>query len=162
MNTNETKIPQFDFRKIRAIIDTPDALQTLISKYPEIEVDILSFKENPGCECGRRVHLFLDEKYSIDEDKVFIDSIMSQPDTKARYEGIVRAYENFEKSKVDKGEAPAGQIPPNMVDLRGRVMQIGKTDEDWSNLWNQIIDTRGAYKSFSVLEKEDHLKVYFL
>lgn len=162
MSTKIEKTLEFDFIKIRAIIDTPEALQLLISKYPEIEVDILSFKENPGCECGRRVHKFMDEKYSIEEDKIFIDVLMNSENVKKKYDGIVKVYEQHEKNKAKNGESPNAQIPSNMTDYRGRVLKIGKTEEDWSKLWTQIIDERAAYRAFSVVEQEDHLKVYFL
>jgi len=49
-----------------------------------------------------------------------------------------------------------------MTDYRGKVFVVGVTDEDWANFWKKITLDKAAYRSFSIIAKEDYLKVYFL
>ena len=44
----------------------------------------------------------------------------------------------------------------------GRVFEIGKSEEDWKNLAKKLTDEKISFKSFSVVEKEDKLVVYFI
>jgi hypothetical protein len=44
----------------------------------------------------------------------------------------------------------------------GKVFEIGKSEEDWKNLANKLSDEKIGFKSFSVVEKEDKLVVYFI
>ena len=44
----------------------------------------------------------------------------------------------------------------------GRVFEIGKTEQDWKNLCKKLELEKVMFKSFSVVEKEDKLVVYFV
>ena len=44
----------------------------------------------------------------------------------------------------------------------GRVFEIGKSEEDWKNLCKKLELEKISFKSFSVVEKEDKLVVYFI
>jgi len=44
----------------------------------------------------------------------------------------------------------------------GRIFEIGKTEEDWKNLAKKLSEEKINFKSFSVVEKEDKLVVYFI
>ena len=44
----------------------------------------------------------------------------------------------------------------------GRIFEIGKGEEDWKSLCKSLEDQKFLFKSFSVVEKEDKLIVYFI
>ena len=44
----------------------------------------------------------------------------------------------------------------------GRVFEIGKSEEDWKNLAKKLSDEKISFKSFSIIEKENKLVVYFI
>jgi|LauGreDrversion2_6_1035139.scaffolds.fasta_scaffold01159_1 hypothetical protein len=139
-----------DFTTIRALIEIPDIFDSLKNKYPEIEVDLLSWKDNPDCTCGQRVNNFFTEKYSIEEDKNFLDELINREEVKSKTEQIT-------KDQIQNG------IPPNMTDYRGRVFTVGIKEEDWLDFWNnKVVQDRAAYRSFSIINNGNELKVYFL
>jgi hypothetical protein len=139
-----------NFTTIRALIEIPEIFDSLKRKYPEIEVDLISWKDNPNCTCGQRVNNFFIEKYSIEEDKIFLDHLMNSEQVKLKTEEITK-------------EQIHSQIPPSMTDYRGRVFTVGLKEEDWLNFWNtRVVEDRAAYRSFSVVNNGNELKVYFL
>ena len=139
-----------NFTTVRALVEISANFDLLKNKYPEIEVDLISWKENPNCECGQRVHKFFIEKYSIEEDKIFLDNLINNEELKQKIEEITR-------SQIHD------QIPPNMTDYRGRVFTVGTKEEDWLDFWNnRVVQDRAAYRSFSVINHANELKVYFL
>ena len=42
-----------NFTTVRALVEISANFDLLKNKYPEIEVDLISWKENPNCECGQ-------------------------------------------------------------------------------------------------------------
>jgi beta-xylosidase len=136
-----------DFSKLRALIEVDDTFNILKEKYKEIEVDLLSWRENPTCSCGKRVHEFFNKTCEDQNEMDFLNNMFELDKVKEKIE--------IEKQK-------ASQLPPNMTDYRGKVFTVGKTDEDWWNFWQKIIQDKAAYRTFSLLEKEDYLKIYFL
>jgi hypothetical protein len=132
-----------DFGKLRALIEVDDTFNVLKEKYKEIEIDLLSWRDNPTCSCGKRVHEFFNKTSEDQNEMDFLNKM-------------------FELDKVKEKIEMQKQIPPNMTDYRGKVFTVGKTDEDWWNFWQKIIKDKAAFRSFSLLEKEDYLKIYFL
>jgi len=47
------------FLTLRAAVETPETFDILKEKYKNIEIDLLSWRDNPTCECGQRVSDFL-------------------------------------------------------------------------------------------------------
>ncbi|NBW12811.1 MAG: hypothetical protein EBR82_32785 [Caulobacteraceae bacterium] len=80
--------------------------------------------------------------------------------------------EEIKKLISEKNEEIINSIPSKLSHLDqiynlhknsgGKIFQIGKTEQDWANLAKKITDERINFKSFSIIEKEDKLVVYFI
>jgi hypothetical protein len=148
---------QIDFLSLRASIETDEIFETLKQKYTEIEVDLLSWRNNPSCACGKRVFDFFSKIYQEDEGQAkFLDSLFQEEKVKEKARELTQA----KRKVVTQQDIP--QVPPEMTDYRGKIFTVGKSEEDWSNFWKKINEDRAAYRTFSLIDAGEYLKVYFL
>jgi hypothetical protein len=131
---------------ITALINNNNTFEILKNKYTEILADLVSSKTNPNCSCRGRIGAFFTKKYNESpEDKAFLDELFHKPE-------IIESYERIIRTTPQRPAAPRS--------ISGKIFRIPKTDEGWEALNKDIA---GSYfKSFNILEKEDHLEVYFL
>ena len=148
----------FPLINLRVAIDTPETFDILKEKYKDIEIDLLSWRDNATCECGQRVSAFFNKIYTQNEDAIFLDELFKNEKIQEKIKEINK---NPPRRVIDGASNPA-QLPPEMTDYRGKVFVVGTTDEDWANFWQKIMIDKAAYRSFSVIAKEDYLRVYFL
>jgi hypothetical protein len=148
---------EINFLKLRAAIETEETFNTLKEKYKDIEIDLLSWRDNPSCSCGQRVHEFFNKIYNQNDDSVFLDELFKNEKIQEKIKEISKP-----RRRIVDGSSSPSQLPPEMTDYRGKVFVVGKSDEDWANFWQKIISDKAAYRSFSLLEKEEYIKVYFL
>jgi hypothetical protein len=133
---------------------------SLKDKFPEILADLTSSRNNPNCSCKNRVKAHLQSKLANEAD--YFNNLINNEEVKKLTE---------EKAE----EIKSSQVPTNPMENHiqmiqqsmfknsgGRVFEIGKTEEDWKNLAKKLSEEKINFKSFSVVEKEDKLVVYFI
>jgi arsenate reductase-like glutaredoxin family protein len=129
-------------------------------KFPEILADLTSARNNPNCSCKNRVKAHLQAKITTEED--YFNNLINNEEIKKLLQ---------EKAE----EIKASQVPSNPMENHfqmiqqnifknngGRVFEIGKSEEDWKSLCKKLELEKISFKSFSVVEKEDKLVVYFI
>jgi hypothetical protein len=116
---------------------TFDRLKT---DFPEILADLTTFKNNPNCSCRSRVAKF------------FTDKLQQEPTMLNKY-----IYNEQElTTELNKAE-----LLKQHTNYSGKIVTIPKTDEAWKAL-SQEINQGKIFRSFSVVERENELVVYFL
>lgn len=125
-------------------------------KYPELEIDLLSSRDNPNCECKQRVINYLTTRLNIKEDETFLKGLIDSDNAKKLREEINENWkfiieeETFKKQNVSLEFASPGKI-----------YKVEKSDEAWLEFVTKIRSNL-QFQNFSVVDKETHLEVYFI
>jgi hypothetical protein len=133
---------------------------SLKGKFPEILADLTSSRDNPNCSCKNRVKAHLQSKITSEED--YFNNLINNEEIKKLLE---EKAEEIKSSQVpsDPMENHFKMMQESMFrNSGGRVFEIGKSEGDWKNLAKKLSDEKISFKSFSVVEKEDKLIVYFI
>jgi hypothetical protein len=142
------------------LIKNDTFFNSLKDKFPEILADLTSSRNNPNCSCKNRVKAFLfskinaEDKYfeellSIEEIKNLIDSKKENISNEANHQAAMD--EHFKKMQ-DMVYKNSG----------GKIFEINKDEKSWQDLCKKLENEKIAFKSFSVVEKEEKLIVYFI
>lgn len=132
---------------------------SLKDKYPEILADLTSSRTNPNCSCKNRVRSHLLGKLIVDAN--YFNDLLNNPEIKKLLEDKNNEIQTTQFK--DPMEEHMRLMRENMFkNSGGRVFQIGKTEQDWQNLCKRLEAEKVSFKSFSVVEKEDKLVVYFV
>ena len=117
----------------------PDVWSELKTDFPEQLADLTSFEGNPNCSCGGRLSKFFREKLSADAN-------------------VLNKYNKYpeELNSVISNRINAQQ--QNM--LAGRIIEIEKGEQSWSEFVQTLMGKQ--FHSFSIVEREDKVAVYFL
>lgn len=121
------------------LVNENNSFEQIKTDFPEIIADWVSMKNNPNCTCRGRVNKFFQEK------------LMTAPDLLNKYVSDVAAFH----SKIS--EMANQRLQNNYI---GKMFIIPKGEESWKNFASQT--TGKTYRSFSVVERETDLVVYFL
>jgi len=132
---------------------------SLKEKFPEILADLTSSRNNPNCSCKNRVKAHLQSKLQTEAE--YFTNLLNNEEVKK----IVN--EKAEEIKTTQSKDPMEEhmrmMRENMFrNSGGKVFEIGKTEQDWKNLCKKLELEKIVFKSFSVVEKEDKLVVYFV
>jgi hypothetical protein len=125
-------------------------------KYPELEIDLLSSRDNPNCECKQRVINYLTTRLNIKEDETFLKSLIDSDNAKKLREEINENWrfiieeETFKKQNISLEFSSPGKI-----------YKVEKSDEAWLEFVTKIRSSL-QFQNFSVVDKETHLEVYFI
>lgn len=125
-------------------------------KYPELEIDLLSSRDNPNCECKQRVTNYLTTRLNIKEDETFLKGLIDSDNAKKLREEINENWkfiieeETFKKQNVSLEFSSPGKI-----------YKVEKSDEAWLEFVTKIRSSL-QFQNFSVVDKETHLEVYFI
>jgi hypothetical protein len=133
---------------------------SLKDKFPEILADLTSSRNNPNCSCKNRVKAHLQAKLANEAD--YFNNLINNEEVKKLTE---EKAEEIKSSQVPNNpmEKHMQMMQQNMFKNSGGVVfEIGKNEEDWKNLCKKLTDEKIGFKSFSVVEKEDKLVVYFI
>ena len=133
---------------------------SLKDKFPEILADLTSSRNNPNCSCKNRVKAHLQAKIAAEES--YFNNLISNEEIKKLTQ---EKAEEIKNSQVPTNpmENHIQMMQQNMFrNSGGRIFEIGKTEEDWKNLAKKLSEEKINFKSFSVVEKEDKLVVYFI
>jgi len=133
---------------------------SLKDKFPEILADLTSSKNNPNCSCKNRVKAHLQAKITTEED--YFNNLINNEEIKKLLEEKAGEIKSSQVSS-DPMEHHMQMMQQNMFrNSGGRVFEIGKSEEAWKDLAKKLSDEKIGFKSFSLVEKEDKLVVYFI
>jgi|688.fasta_scaffold115491_2 hypothetical protein len=118
---------------LKEIVKDDKKFKILRKQFPEVTGDLLSFKYNPNCSCRSKVLDYFSNK--IKQNKKLLDDYVKDIDSTTKDK-----IKNIEKK------------------LSGKIFYVRK------NSWEEFAKNLEGkyYKSFSIIEKKDELKVYFL
>ena len=122
------------------LIKNPAIFEAIGSDHPKIIADWVSFKNNPNCTCRGRVA------------KYFVDLLDTEPNALDKH---VAADEHT--VSIELGKLAVQRQANSYV---GKTFKIQKIEEAWVNFSNE--SSTKMFRSFSVVEKEDHLVIYFI
>ena len=138
------------------IIQNEDVFNEVKNKYPELEIDLSSSKENPNCQCKNKVIEYLTVKLNLKDDESFLKNLINaekfnqiRNDIDKNWEFIIEQRNDQEKNKSFEFSTP------------GKIYKVEKNDQAWLNFVTKIRASL-MFQSFSVLDKETHLEVYFI
>jgi hypothetical protein len=133
---------------------------SLKDKFPEILADLTSSRNNPNCSCKNRVKAHLQGKITTEQD--YFNNLINNEE--------VKKLTQEKAEEIKNSQVPTNPMENHMQMMQqnmfknsgGRIFEIGKTEEDWKNLAKKLSEEKINFKSFSVVEKEDKLVVYFI
>lgn len=133
---------------------------SLKDKFPEILADLTSSRNNPNCSCKNRVKAHLQGKITTEQD--YFNNLINNEE--------VKKLTQEKAEEIKNSQVPTNPMENHMQMMQqnmfrnsgGRIFEIGKTEEDWKNLAKKLSEEKTNFKSFSVVEKEDKLVVYFI
>lgn len=117
----------------------PDVWGALKNDFPEVLADLTSFEGNPNCSCAGRLQKF------------FMDKLKENPNALNKYNTDPEGLNNLISQKIQQQQ---------MNLLAGKIVEIEKGEESWSNFVQTLIGKQ--FHSFSIVEREDKVAVYFL
>lgn len=121
------------------IIKDDSVFARLKTDFPDILADLTTFKTNPNCSCRSRVV------------KYFSDKLVENPNLLDQY--VVNPQDLNNQLMVIYNQ----RIQNNYA---GKVFTVGKTDSEWQAFAQSLAGK--TYRSFSVMDNGDSLKVYLL
>lgn len=132
---------------------------SLKEKFPEILADLTSSRNNPNCSCKNRVKAHLQSKLGAELE--YFNNLLATEEIQKIIQEKEQEIKNTQFK--DPMEEHMRIMRENMFKTSGgRVFEIGKTEQDWKNLCKRLEMERIGFKSFSILEKEDKIIVYFI
>lgn len=116
-----------------------DVWSEIKTDFPDQLADLTSFQDNPNCTCGSRLSKFFTKKLS--EDTNILNKYNKYPEE----------LNSFIGQRLNKQQQ-------NM--LAGKIIEIDKGEDNWAGFVAGLIGKQ--FHSFSVVEREDKVAVYFL
>jgi hypothetical protein len=133
---------------------------SLKDKFPEILADLTSSRNNPNCSCKNRVKAHLQAKITAEQN--YFNNLINNQEIKKLTEEKAEEIKNSQ-APTNPMENHMQMMQQNMFrNSGGRIFEIGKTEEDWKNLAKKLNEEKIIFRSFSIVEKEDKLVVYFI
>ena len=133
------------------LLFAPEALEKLKIKYPEIQDDLENLKNNPNCECRNDVKNFLNEKSEAGDSEYLSQlAIESAPILGAGGTATLYPFD-------ENGNGVHYFDNPDLF----KIHRVEKTPEAWEEF---VKTTRKKliFSQFTVVDKGDHLEVYFM
>jgi hypothetical protein len=132
---------------------------SLKDKFPEILADLTSSRNNPNCSCKNRVKAHLQSK--LQSEVEYFNNLLNHEEVKKIIEE--KNTEIQATQLKDPMEEHMKIMRENMFkNSGGKIFKIGKSEEDWKSLCKKLELEKISFKSFSVVEKENELVVYFI
>jgi hypothetical protein len=136
------------------LVKNEKIFEALKNKYPDILADLTSSKFNPTCSCRGRVAAHLNKKYT-EGDKDFIDFLLNLEEIRQDKEKIDQIIKENEQKNSNNLEA----FRENST---SHIYQVPKGPKGWEDFNKFVMEKGIVFRSFSILDKGDHLEVYFL
>ena len=119
-------------------VEDPEANKELVQKYKDLEMDLISAKDNPNCSCRGKVWEYFINKFNTQKEetnKFLIELYQKHPLIKVR----IDAFEN------------------NINFIR-KIHVIDNSQEAWNNFQDKLSSI--DYKNISVIEKNKKIKIF--
>jgi len=142
------------------LIKNDTFFNSLKDKFPETLADLTSSRNNPNCSCKNRIKNYLQGKIVSEES--YFNNLINNEEVKQL---VIEKTEEIKNTQIpiNPMESHMQMIQQNAFKNNGgRIFEIGKTEEDWKNLAKKLSEEKIIFRSFSVIEKEDKLVVYFI
>ncbi len=108
--------------------------------FPDILADLTSFEDNPNCTCAGRVHDF------------FVKKLSEDPNILNKYNKDPEALNQIIASQITQQQQNV---------LAGKIVEVEKGEEAWQKFVFDFLMNK-QFHSFSVVEREDKVAVYFI
>jgi hypothetical protein len=119
-----------------------DVWQEFKNDFPEVLADLTSFEGNPNCSCGGRL------------TKYFTKILNENPEA-------LNAYDKYPEELKERTTIRKKQNTSES--LSGQIFEIDKGDKNWDLFVNGFLKmSNKSFHSFSVVEREDKIAVYFI
>lgn len=125
---------------LRITLQNNNAFYEMSNDFPEIAADLTTFKHNPNCSCKHKVTKFFSDKMDAGQKDILDKYILNKENLKSRIEKAITDYEN--------------QV------LSGKIIIIDNSEAAWNSF--VLENSSKAFRSFSIVEKENKLHIYFL
>jgi len=122
------------------LIKDDTTFNRLKNDFPEILADLTTFKSNPNCSCRGRVTKFFSDKLQQDST-------------------LLNKYIYNEAELIE--QLNQVEISRQQNNYSGRIITLPKNETSWQQLAQEINQGK-FFRSFSVVERENELVVYFL
>lgn len=137
---------------IQIFLNEKTPFNILYEKYPEIREDLTSARELVDCSCRSKVVFFLEEKIKNAEDLNLINEILLLPEVQKVKEELDYEFEQeilaFEKKIKKENNAK-------------KIYTVSRDENEWKE-FVEYAKENIEFKSFSIIEKENHLEVRFI
>lgn len=121
------------------LVKDESAFEMIGTDHPKILADWVSFKNNPNCTCRGKV------------TKYFSDLFDKDPNVLNKY---------IKNEQIVEAELKRLLDARQLNNYVGRIFRVEKGEDAWKKFSESV--NGKMFRSFSVLEKEDHVMVYFL
>lgn len=137
---------------IQIFLNEKTPFNILYEKYPEIREDLTSARELVDCSCRSKVVFFLEEKIKNAEDLNLINEILLLPEVQKVKEELDYEFEQeilaFKKKIKKENNAK-------------KIYTVSRDENEWKE-FVEYAKENIEFKSFSIIEKENHLEVRFI
>jgi len=119
-------------------VEDPEANKELVQKYKDLEIDLISAKDNPNCSCRGKVWEYFINKFNTEKEETnkFLTTLCE------KYPLI--------KVRIDAFE--------NNVNFIKTIHIINNSQEAWNDFQNKLSSI--DYKSISIIEKNNKFKIF--
>ena len=117
-----------------------DVWEELKKDFPDILADLTSFQDNPNCTCAGRIHDFFIKKMA--EDPNILNKYNKHPE---ELNAMITSQIQAQQQNV----------------LAEKIIEVEKGEEAWQKFVFEFLMQK-QFHSFSVVEREDKVAVYFI
>jgi hypothetical protein len=143
-------------RKYYELICCDDIIYNkLKEKYPELENYLYEIKKNVISDKKENILNYLEIKLNLKKDNEYIENLFLDERLKEIRKRIDQNWEIADKEET-KNETTSFEILDS-----NKVYKIKKGEKYWSE-FKQNIASKIFFQNFSILEKKNHLEVYFI
>lgn len=121
------------------LVNNDASYQQMKNDFPEVLADWISMKNNPNCSCKERVN------------KYFHGRIVKEPNLLDKYVKNTEEFKSFLDNIIKQ------RIESN---YSGRIFLIPKNEESWKEFANKC--STKSFRSFSIVERENEVAIYFI
>jgi hypothetical protein len=127
----------------------------LKNKYPELKDHLDDIRKNIISEKKENIINYLEIKINLEKDNEYIENMFLDERLTETRKRIDHNWEIADKEEI-KNETMSFEILDS-----NKVYKIKKGDKYWSE-FKQNIASKIFFQNFSILEKKNHLEVYFI
>jgi len=147
INYKQMPVNVFINKYSKVFIKNEEVFNQLIKKYPELEIDLISARQNDNCSCHFKVRAFLEIKYFL--DKFYLDDLFFKENLFIEYARYDQELEAKKQEQVIKNQ--------NFK----KIHIINNDQKSWEE-FQEFVKNNITFKSFSIIQDGENLRIYFL